>query len=230
MPLNTLSQWKENSQFGIGDYVYSTGFADYMFKCIDLMKSTGSTAPDLTLLSKGDFITDGSIVWVIRDYSSEAPAWASYSNVRLGESRNVPTSNATYSLECVSYTGTVGTEENLEFEQTEYPILSTTSDSFVISGDKTSYFRIGDVIHAVHPEGVTAFEVTNCVYVLTEDKTTIVVRQTVDTSLGYTEIYAQERGTRDGQILWKLVDNIDSVTYDWNVYTTFDYDLDIIGN
>ena len=230
MPSEKYSEWQPNTQYGIGEYVFSSRYSNYMFKCVDLSKNTGSLAPDLTAVKKGDFIVDGGIVWVVKDYSSDAPVWTSYTNVRLGESRNVTSSSSDFTLECISYTGTVGTVSDLSFEQDEYQIVGSTSTSFTVAGNKKDYFNEGDVIIAVHKGGTASFSVLNSAYNALSNTTVINVYQMVDTTLGYTTIFTEEKGTKDGQILWKRVEDINTVTYDWNMYMTFDYDLDIIGN
>lgn len=247
MPHNSVSVWKPEEQYGIGEYVTSVRYVDdvtktplYMFKCVDLLKNTGSTDNSkltyikggqeypISTASVGDFIIDGSIVWVAKEYS-DAPTRVSLSNVRLGESRNVP-SNSKITLECISYTGTVGTEETIEFEEYSYPIEAVTATTFTIDGDKTYYFRNGDVIVAAHAGGTTTFSIYSSVYDGTTGKTVITVHQNIDATLNYTTLFTEERGTRDGQILWKLVEDPSTFKCDWNMYMTFDYDLDIPGN
>ena len=227
MPTNLVSVWSANAQYGIGEYVVTETYPNFMFKCVDLIKSTGSTTPDLTLALPGQFIIDGGIVWVVKTYSSDAPMWSSYSQVRLGETRNTVTSNATLSLECISYTGTVSTLPNIEFEQTDYDILSATSTTFEVEGNKTYYFRAGDIITAANREGTTTFAVTRSSYDIATNKTTITTQQYIDVNLEYTKLYTEERGTRDGQILWRVITDTNTIKYDWNVYTTFTYDLDV---
>lgn len=60
-----------------------------------------------------------------------------------------------------------------------------------------------------------------------ENITTII--PTVDLILtnDYTYILSPNRGTQDGSILWKIVEDIEEVTYDWNVYNTFSYNLTV---
>lgn len=229
MPALKYSLRKNNMQFGIGEYCYTEAYPDYMFKCVDIIKNTGATSPDVTYSKAGDFIVDGGIVWVVKDYI-EATLWSAFNTVHLGESRNVVTSGERFSLECVSYTGTTGTIEDYEFELPEYDVVSDTGTSFTVEGDKTFYLRAGDVISVAHVTGYNTFSINNSVYNGETGTTTITVNQTVDTTLGYSKIYGVARGTRDGQILWKLLDKIDQVGYDWNTYVTFDYELNIVGD
>ena len=220
-------QWLPNTPYGIGDYVYDDAYPKFMFKCVDLIKSSGATAPSVSYAEIGDFIVDGSIVWAVKDYSDTYPTRQNLTNYRLGSSVNLP-SLGNYSLECISYTGTTGTDETLEFESSSYPIISKTSNTFVIEGNKTYYFRADDLISAAYSEGYTTFAVESSVY--SNGETIVTVRQTIDSSIDYTELITAPKGTKDGQILWSLVDNIDEMTYDWNAYVTFSHKLNIIGS
>ena len=221
-----LTEWESNTQYGIGDYVYSNNIPGYMFKCVDLVKSSGNTAPDLTYVEMGDFVVDGNIVWVVKDYNELASSRVSLRNYRLGDIVNVSTSGNTFSLECVSYTGTVGTLEDLEFEEDAYTVIDETSSTLTVEGDKTFYFRPNDIISAAYSGGYDILTVENAV--LNNGNTVITVRATIDTSHQYTTLTAPERGTKDGQILWDLIPNIDEVTYNWNAYVTFDHELEIL--
>jgi hypothetical protein len=80
-------------------------------------------------------------------------------------------------LECVSYTGTTGTEEDIEFEKYEYDIIlgSQTENSFSIEGNETFYFRAGDTIRAMYSGGYTTFAVVSGVYDSVSDTTIITV-------------------------------------------------------
>ena len=50
----------------------------------------------------------------------------------------------------------------------------------------------------------------------------------IDPEKVYTSLYATERGTRDGGILWSLVENSAEVKYDWNSFVTFSHTLEIL--
>ena len=213
-------------QYGIGDFVYDeTNAPNYMFKCVDIIKSSGFNAPDLTFAEVGDFFVDGNIVWVTKEYSSYYPNWNSTTNYRLGSSVNI-TANSSLSLECVSYTGTSGTDEDLEFEQTAYSVISQTTNTFVVEGNLTFYFRPEDIISATYSSGTKTFAVVSSNYNGTN--TTITVSGEIENYIEYSELITAERGTRDGQILWTLLEDPDNVTYPWNGYVTFDHTLEII--
>ena len=229
MPTLTYSKWSPRYFYGIGEYVYTDQYPNYMFKVVDLIKSSGVNRPNITLAKAGDFVVDGGIVWVVKDYV-DADAWGAYTNYRLGDSCNVPTSNPNLSLECVSYTGTTGTTEKYSFELPEYTIENMTAQTFILDGNQTFYFRDNDTIYASYSGGYTTFSVDSSIYYTETGKTIITVRQVIDTTLGYVNLYSPERGTRDYQILWRLVSDQTDIKYGWNTYVTFDYDLSIIGD
>lgn len=236
MPSLAISRRQPSGQYGIGDFMYLDQYPNYMFKCIDLVRTSGNTIPSTSGAELGDFIVDGGIVWVVTDKISDAPDWNSYTQFRLGDVINVSTSD-NFSLECVSYTGTTGTEDDIEFEQYEYPIIpdSQTLNSFSVEGNVTFYFRVGDAIRAMYSGGYTTFAIVSSIYNAGSDRTIITVtrfqegeEEIIDPTKVYTSLYALERGTKDGGILWSLVENIEKVEYDWNSFVTFSHTLEIL--
>lgn len=225
VPSTSLFVRENIKQYAIGDYVYDDLNAPgYMFKCVDLIKSSGFTEPNLIASQLGDFIVDKNIVWVVKD-RGDYPMWSSTTNYRLGQSVNTY-SGPEVSLECISYTGTVGTEENIDFELPVYNINEQTSNTFSVSGNKTFYFRPNDVILATYPSGSKTFVVVSSIF--KEGNTIIYVQGSIDDNILYEQIEAVERGTKDGQILWTLIDDVNNITYPWNGYVVFDHQLEII--
>lgn len=226
MPTENFEIRQDNTQYGIGDYVYDDVNApNYMFKCVDLMKNSGFVEPNITYAKEGEFFVDGSIIWVVCARSDTYPLWSSSTTYRLGDKINV-TNNASYSLECISYAGTAGTDEDLNFELPIYDIVSFGSNFFNVAGNKTFYFRKGDIIMATYPEGASNFAVVSSVYDGTN--TIVTVSSLLDSGILYDKLYTKERGTRDGQILWTLVEDPTNITYPWNSYVVFDHELQII--
>ena len=220
-----LERWTISTPFGIGDFVYDPNKPGYVFKCVDLIKSSGSSRPQVNYAEIGDFVIDGSLVWTVKDYISDYSQWQPLTTYRLGDSVNL-SSLPGYSLECVSYLGTVDPNENLVFEDQDYPVLNQTLRTFSVAGNKEFYFRGGDNISAEYSGGFTSFTVESSVY--NNGQTLITVKQEIDSTREYTKLITATRGTKDGQILWALVDNIDNITYKWNTYITFNHELEII--
>ena len=229
-----MNKRQPSGQYGIGDFMYLDQFPNYMFKCIDILRTSGNIIPDTSTSEIGDFIADGGIVWVVKDKISDAPNWNSYTQYRLGQTINVA---GDFSLECISYSGTTGTEDDIEFEQYEYEVVpgSQTENTFSVAGNETFYFRAEDTIRALYSGGYTTFAIVSSVYNVNSDNTVITVTRfqdgdepTIDPEKIYTSLYATERGTRDGGILWSLVENSAEVKYDWNSFVTFSHTLEIL--
>ena len=231
-----ISKRQPSGQYGIGDFMYLDTYPNYMFKCIDLVKTSGASAPSIAGTEIGDFIADGGLVWVVTDKISDAQAWGSYTQFRLGDVVNI-TPDSEFSLQCISYTGTSGTIDDLEFEKYEYPVTAQTSNTFSIEGDERFYFRADDAIKALYNGGSTTFKIVSSIYNLELDSTIITVErydkgesEVIDPTKTYTTLLVVERGTRDGGILWSLIDNIEKVEYPWNSFVTFSHTLEILEN
>lgn len=226
MPSSNFFVWSPNTQYGLGDYVTDEANAPgYMFKCVDLVKSSGFAEPDMSMAEAGDFFVDGGVVWVAKDRSDSYNVWSASTNYRLGDSVNT-TSGPDLSLECVSYTGTVSAEEDIVFESPSYPVIAQTSNTFTIAGYNTYYFRVGDIITGTHAGGTTTFVVSSAIY--NGENTIVTVTSEISSGIEYIELFTTQRGTRDGQILWTLVDDINNIKYPWNGYVVFDHQLEIL--
>ena len=241
MPSLSISLRSPSTQYGIGDYMYLKQYPNYMFKCVDIVRTSGTEAPDTTGYEPGDFIVDGGIVWVVKDYINDdnTGTWASLTQFQLGQTVN---SLGNYSLECVSYTGSTGTIEDLNFEQYNYPVVyqDNENDRFYVEGDVTYYFRNGDAVEATYAGGVTTFAVSASLYpVVKEGVDCTEIRVTrfqdgaetesaIDPSKVYTTLETARRGTIDGTIQWTLISDVDRLSYDWNSYVTFAHRLEIL--
>ena len=225
LPNMDLPIWRSTGQFGIGDFMQDPRIEKYMFKCVNIIKSSGFYVPDLTYAEAGDFFVDGAIVWVAKEYSSSYDNWAPTTNYTLGDSVNVPTSSD-FSLECISYTGATGPETNMDFELPVYNILSQTTSSFVVGGNKTFYFDPNTVFTALHEGGSDSYVVSSSVFDGYNTTINVVGDLTGDTT--YTELVTEYKGTKDGQILWTVIEDPTNVTYPWNSYAVFDHTLEII--
>ena len=227
MPILDFSRREPNMEYGLGDYVYDENFPDYMFKCVDIVKSSGFNAPDLTFAEVGDFFVDGSLIWVVKNRieGSEVANWEATTNYSLGQSVNIP-SSTDFSLECISYRGTTGTSPVLKFEKPFYEVLAQTTNTFEVEGDTRFYFRKGDIISATYAEGAVSFNVLSSNFNGTN--TIITVGKEIESTIEFKDLYTAERGTRDGQILWKLVEDPNQIVYPWNSYVVFDHTLTII--
>lgn len=227
MPTLNYDEYKSSWQYGIGDFVYDPTVSDYMFKCVDIVKSSGFTAPDLTYAELGQFIVDGSIVWVVKSRieGDDIGTWSSLKTYSLGQSVNVLSDNS-FTLECVSYRGTTDTTTTVTFEKPFYPITAQGNNTFTVDGNMIFYFRKDDTISATYPEGAQSFKVISSTS--NGINTIITVGSEIPGTINFENIYAPERGTKDGQILWKIVEDPDNITYPWNSYAVFDHTLTIV--
>ena len=238
MPELSVARREPSKQYGIGDFVTLDQFPNYMFKCVDLVKESGGTAPNTSNSEVGDFIVDGGIVWVVKERINEAPTWNSLTQYQLGDTVN---STGSYSLECVSYTGRTGTDENLEFERSSYTITEQDSENntFTVEGNEENYFLSNDIISAYYnnEQAVTTFVVVSSVYNSESNTTLITVKRyqdgteaAIDPSHVYTTLVAPQRGTIDGGIKWDLLSSseLEHIQYAWNSYTAFDYEINIL--
>lgn len=218
-----ITQWSSSARFKIGDYTYSTAFPNYMFKCVDIIKYSDATTPDVSTTSVGDFIVDGGIVWVCITYNSSYSTRVNNTAYRLGSLVNI----SGKSFESVSYVGSTG-KVAPNFEQPYYTISSATSTYFVTSGNQAQYFLNGDIIKVYGTDGIQyTFTVKNSTYNLATNSTNVYTVQTIDTNNTYNTINIDFKGTIDNEIFWEIVEDITDVTYDWNVYNVFDYTVGV---
>lgn len=231
LPNLTIEKREPNTQYGIGDFVSVNLYPDYMFKCIDLVKESGNdnSAPNTSNSIVGDFIVDGGIVWVVKEKVNEADTWTALHQYRLGDTVNPKVGN--YSLECISYTGKSGTNEDLEFEFSQYQILETNRDNktFLITGNKEKFFVTDDIIMASYDTGNSTFVIESSVYNETEGTTLITVKENIPDH-DYTELITERKGTVDGGIEWELLgsEELEKVQYAWNSFTDFDYEINLL--
>ena len=110
-----------------------------------------------------------------------------------------------------------------------------TTNSFSVRGNETFYFRTNDTIEAMYSGGYTTFGIVSSIYNIDTNSTIITVTRyqdgeepVIDPEKTYTTLRAIQRGTRDGGVLWSLVENSAEVSYDWNSYVTFSHTLEIV--
>lgn len=238
----SLIRWEPGKQFGIGDFMYLPNESNFMFKCVDIVRNSGSTMPDTTSREIGDFIVDGGLVWVVKDKNVEAPTWTSLSQYQLGQTVN---GAGSYSLECISYTGATGPTDEVTFEPTSFPVIGQDSANniFYVAGDQTRYFQKDDSITAAYATGYTTFKVLGSIYNDSLDRTFITVNDFVTTDstasvipideitnepIEYLELFTVRRGTLDGNIQWSIVEDPSKIKYNWNSYVTFTPNIKIL--
>ena len=193
LDIDRLKEHQTSTKYAIGDYVYSRQYPNFMFKVVDLIKNTGATtSPDVSTLEIGDFIADGEIVWVCKEYSSYYPTRQPSTSYRLGSSCNI----GTKSFEVVSYIGKTG-YISPTFEKDYYEIVNYVTPKvvldyklgdgsyFQLAGDQRQLFEIGSTITATTDSGVSrAFTVASTYYNTAgsvNDRTNVYVTENIDT-------------------------------------------------
>ena len=223
--LNVLSitEWHASKEYKTGDFVYSTSHPNFMFKCIDLKKLSASTQPSFTNTVIGDFVYDGELIWVCKILTNINPIRANSTNYKIGES--VRLSGGNYSYECIGYRGKTSSSVVI-FELPEYNILSQSTNYFVIDGDYTDFFKATDTLRLYRDGGIDSYSVNAVEYISGNNTTKITTNQTL-LSYTYTKVRKQNIGTIDGEIVWEIVPDDTNVTYNWNSYNNFNYNLTI---
>lgn len=219
----SMSAWSPSTKYALGDFVYSDLYPDYMFKCVDIKKYSATTPPDITVITPGDFVIDGSLVWVCKTTNVSVPDRKNSTLYRLGDSVNI--GGATF--ECVSYVGYSGTSTP-KYEGYSYNIESVEVNTIKVKGDVRKFFLVNDKIKAVTPTFAYTFLLTSIVYDSETDMTSLNVAQNIDTSKDFSVIKPIYRGTEDGEIMWELIpegSDLHEINYSWNVYNSFAYNL-----
>ena len=222
-----MTEWKPRTRYGLGDYVYVESYPYYMFKCVDIKKYSATTPPDVTVVSPGDFIIDGSIVWVCKTTNVSTEERQNSHLYRLGDSVNI--NGVTF--ECVSYVGYTASSIS-SFEKNSYSILSSGLNYFMVYGDVSEFFSQGDRIKATTDLYNYVYVVSSVSYDDVTNQTQIIVSQTLNTSKEYFNLIPEHKGTVDGEIFWSIVpEDVDfnEVEYGWNTYNSFVFDLEVGG-
>ena len=224
-----------NRAYSVGDFVYvdDLSLQDYMFECIDVIKVSGSTAPDTSTVEVGEFVEDNEIIWVAIDRVSD-PTVADRENskiYRIGQRAN-PVGRDDITLECVSYAGMTGSSDNIQFFKAEQDVLNYTNNTFTVSGNQTAYYKEGDKVKLISDMGSkeeTVIVESSRVFAGEGSslRTLVTVKDGL-ASTSYTLAYPEERPTQDGDVFWELVEDPTKIQYGWNSYVTFKHELEIL--
>lgn len=219
----TTKEWIAQDKHAIGDFVTSALYPDYMFKCVDIKKYSATVPPDVTVVSPGDFVIDGSVIWVCKTTNVTVEDRENSHLYRLGDSVNI--GDATF--ECVSYVGYSASAQPT-FEVYNYAIAGVGTNSIQVAGDVRDFFLVNDKIKVTTGIFDYTYLVTKVSYDESTKKTTLYVAQNLDSSRTYVTVTPLHRGTKDGEILWDIItdySDLHEVTYSWNTYNVFAYNL-----
>lgn len=190
LDIENIKEYTLNTKYSIGDYVYDDTYPNFMFKVVDLIKFTSATTSlDTNNVLIGDFVSDGEIVWVCKEYSSYYPIRQANTSYRMGSSCNI----GNKSFEVVSYIGKTG-YISPTFEKAYYNIIDFVTPKVVIdfklgdggyfqlAGDQRQYFEVGSTLTAITDRGVSKeFTVHSTYYTEAIDKTNVYIKENIDT-------------------------------------------------
>jgi hypothetical protein len=107
-------------------------------------------------------------------------------------------------------------------------IRSNWNNSFILDGDMTMFFKKGTLTKAKTDEDVEmTYSVKDVQYQTTFGNTYVTVAQDINSTATYNRLAPAWVGTEDGEVMWSIVDDLDSVTYDWDVYNDINYKLTV---
>ena len=121
-----LQPWKPNKKFKVGDYVYSDSIPQYMFKCVDVLRTTAVETPSVVGVEVGDYINDASMVLLCINYNASYPARLGNAYYRLGDKFNL----GGLSFEYVGTTGYTSSDEVLTFNDAKYELFTFSEEDF----------------------------------------------------------------------------------------------------
>ena len=190
LDVENIKKYALNTKYALGDYVYDETYPNFMFKVVDLAKSSGATAVmDVSTVELGDFVVDGELIWVCKEYSSYYPSRIASAQYRLGTSCNI----GNKSFEVVSYIGKTG-YVGPAFEKAYYNTVDFVGSKvvldfklgeggyFQLAGDQRQYFELGSSFTATtdkdHSQTFTVYSVT---YNENTDKTNVYSKEEIDT-------------------------------------------------
>ena len=148
--MENVNVWKPNHNYMIGDYVYSEAIPKYMFKCVDIVKYTAETEPDVTLVQEGDFIEDGDLLLVCIPYNSSYPKRDNNQQHSFGDKYNI----GSLSFQYVGQVGYTSSDDTMTFTDSLYSLFvfpeedkpSETGNIYIDDEDVADTLNVGDVL------------------------------------------------------------------------------------
>ena len=185
-----IKEYRTNTKYGIGDFVYDNSYPNFMFKVVDLVKSSGATITlDVNNVSIGDYLLDGELVWVCKEYSSFYQPRLASTTYRIGSSCNINGK----SFEVISYIGKTGYISPV-FEKAYHTIDSLIGSKvvldfklgdgcyFQVAGDQRQYFELGSSFTATTDKGDSkVFTIHSTQYNAQNDRTSLYPKEDIDT-------------------------------------------------
>ena len=124
--IKEIQAWKPQKKFMLGEFVYSDSIPQYMFKVVDIIKTTGVSEPDIVGVEVGDYVNDGEMVLLCITYNDAYQDRINNHRYRLGDKFNY----GGLSFEYIGMTGTTGSAETLTFNDADYDLLALTGSDY----------------------------------------------------------------------------------------------------
>ena len=188
LEVDNIHNWEGRKLYKIGDYVTSSqeGYENFMFKCVDVLKYSGTGTPDVSDVEIGDFLIDGNIVWVCKTSDNSYPDRERSHNYRLGDSVKI----GGKSFEVISYTGRTSTSSSSIQIKDIYNIIegSVTSPyySVAVAEDLSSEIQPHDIVKVATATEEFTREVDSITY--NNSVTTVIFTEPLESGLTYTEL------------------------------------------
>ena len=151
--LDNVTPWNYNSYYAVGDFVSTSTYPNYVFKCISLIARNGEQAPDVVGVEVGDYVEDGNLLLVCIPYNS-----SDYEN--RGDKSSTHKLRDRYninglSFEVVGFLGMTSGSTTVKVRSESQELYSIPVDArpdmpagnlYLDSGDYRAYVKQGDLI------------------------------------------------------------------------------------
>ena len=124
--IDEIQSWKASKKIKLGEFVYSESIPQYMFKAVDIIKTTSINELDVTGVEVGDYIQDDDMTLLCITYNSSYADRISNHNYRRGDKFNY----GGLSFEYVGIAGKTGSADTLTFNDAEYSLLALTGSDY----------------------------------------------------------------------------------------------------
>lgn len=152
--IDEIQSWKPSKKFKLGDFVYSDSIPQYMFRAVDVLRTSGVEGPNIIGVEVGDYVEDNNMILLCITYNDAYADRLNSSQYRLGDKFNY----GGLSFEYVGMSGKTGTDETLTFNDADYALLPLTGDdykkAYQLDGQTCLYIDNTEIANMVNPGDV----------------------------------------------------------------------------
>lgn len=149
--IDEIQSWKPSKKFKLGEFVYSDSIPQYMFRVVDILRTSGVGGPNITGVEVGDYVEDNNMTLLCITYNAAYEDRVNSHQYRLGDKFNY----GGLSFEYVGMTGKTSTDEALTFNDAEYSLLPLTGTDYTkahqLDGQTCLYIDNTEVANMVNP-------------------------------------------------------------------------------